>query len=210
MSTYWVSVQILCAFWPCWPYFGPLVATKWLKVVVSDHFVKRIFTHFSSNLVCTLIGWVFRNDLLFGQCSGHKITENCGFWPLSEKVFMQSNSNLVCSLIGWVFRIDSLLDHFGPLVATKWLKIVVSDHYVKKYSRNPVETWCVHLLGECSEIICFLATLVIFWPFSGHKMTENGGFRPLSEKVFNQSNSNLVCTLIGWVFRIDSLLDHVD
>ena len=29
------------------------------------------------------------------------------------------------------------------------------------------------------------------------------------KKVFTQSNSNLVCTLIGWVFKIDSLLGHV-
>ena len=41
------------------------------------------------------------------------------------------------------------------------------------------------------------------------KMGRNGGFRPLSEKVFTQSNWNLVCTLFGWVFRIDSLLGHV-
>ena len=52
----------------------------------------------------------------------------------------------------------------------------------------------------------FWATLAKFWPSSGHKITENGGFRPSSEKVFIQSNSNLACTLIVWVFRIDSLL----
>ena len=99
--------------------------------------------------------------------------------------------------------------NFGPLVATKWLKMVVSDHYLKKHSSNPIQTWCVHLFGECSELICFLAMLARFWPSSGHQMTENGGFQPLSEKVFTQSNSNLVCILIGWVFRIDLLFGHV-
>ena len=41
------------------------------------------------------------------------------------------------------------------------------------------------------------------------KMGQNGGFQPLSEKVFIHSNSNLWCTLVGWVFRIDSLLAHI-
>ena len=41
-------------------------------------------------------------------------------------------------LIGWVFRIDLFFwPNFGPLVATKWLEMVVSDQYLKKYSSNP-------------------------------------------------------------------------
>ena len=51
--------------------------------------------------------------------------------------------------------------------------------------------------------------LAKFWSSSGHKMIENCGFRRLSEKVFMHSNSHLVCTLIGWVSRIDSLLGQV-
>ena len=47
--------------------------------------------------------------------------------------------------------------------------MVVSDLYLEKYSHNPIQTLCVHLLGKCSEMICF-------WPSSGHKITENGGF----------------------------------
>ena len=99
---------------------------------------------------------------------------------------------------------------FGPLVATKWLKILwwfpsLSEKVFLQSNSNLVCT----LIGECSELICFLSTLAKFWPSSGHKMTENGGFRLLSEKVFSQSNSNLVCTLIGWMFRIDMHLDHV-
>ena len=43
---------------------------------------------------------------------------------------------------------------------------------------------------------------------SGHKMIENAGFRPLFQKVFTQSISNL-CKLIGWVFRIDQLYNHI-
>ena len=51
------------------------------------------------------------------------------------------------------------------------------------------------------------------WPKFGHlvakkrlKMGQNFGFWPLSEKVFKQSHSNLVCTLVEWVFKTNSLL----
>ena len=43
--------------------------------------------------------------------------------------------------------------NFGPLVATKRLRMVVSDHYLKKYSRHPIQTWCKHLLGEYSKSV---------------------------------------------------------
>ena len=174
IQTYWVSLQKWSAFWPHWSNFVPLVATE--------------------------------------------MTENGGFWPLSEKVFMQSNSNLVSTLIVWVLRIVVsdyymekyscsaiqtwcvlLLDecsemicflvtlatywvsvenwftfapcrpNFGPLVATKWLEIVVSDHYLEKYPRNPIQTWCVHFLGECWELIRFWARLPNFGPLMAKK-----------------------------------------
>ena len=51
--------------------------------------------------------------------------------------------------------------------------------------------------------------LAQFWPSSGHTMTENGGSEHYLKKVFMQSNSNFVCTLIEWVVRIDSNLGHV-
>ena len=57
------------------------------------------------------------------------------------------------------------------------------------------------LLGEFSELICFWTTLAKLWPSSCHKMTENGGFWPISEKVslcgimITQSISNMVFTL---------------
>ena len=119
---------------------------------------------------------------LFGECS-----ELIIFWATLAKF--------------WHF-----IDHN---MTKKILKIVVSNHYLKKYSCNPIQTWSVHLLGECSEFIRFWAMLAKFWPSVGHKMTKNGGFRPLSVKVFMQYNSNLVCTFTVWVFRIDSLLGHV-
>ena len=75
-----------------------------------------------------------------------------GFCPLSGKVITQLISNLVCTFIGWMFRTDSLLGDVGPILALqwpkkdwKWVKMVVSDHYLKKYSHNPIQTGGVHL-----------------------------------------------------------------
>ena len=48
--------------------------------------------------------------------------------------------------------------------------MVVSDHDLKNNSQNPIQTWCIHLLGEGSELIDFLAKLGKFWPSSGHKI----------------------------------------
>ena len=69
--------------------------------------------------------------------SCHKVTQNGAFGPLSEKVFMQSNSNLVCIYTFGESVQNSVgprWPNFGPLVATKLLKMVVVDHYLKKYS----------------------------------------------------------------------------
>ena len=84
------------------------------------------------------------------------------------------------SLLG---DVDLILVLKCPKNDRKWSKVVVSDHYLKKYSHNPIQTCGVPLLCECSEMTRFWATLAKFRPSCDHKMTENGGFRPLSEKV---------------------------
>ena len=176
-----MSVQNWFAFGACWSNFGPLVAKNVGFLPLSE----KVFTQSHWNLVYSY--WVrVQPWLAFGPCWPNccplvatKMTENGGFRPLSKNVFMQSNSNLVCTLIGWVFRIDS--------------------RYQKKYSCNPIQTWCVHLLGECSELIRFWAMLAKFWPSSGHKMNQICGFWLLFEKVFTQYNSNLVSTFVWWV-----------
>ena len=86
--------------------------------------------------------------------------------------------------------------NFGPVVATKWLKMVVSDHFLK-YLRNPTQIWCLHLLGDCSELICFLATLAKFWPSSDTKCLKMVVSNHKSEKVLKQSSSNSVSTCIS-------------
>ena len=144
-----MSVQKLFVFGRRCSNFGPLVATKWLKVGQNG--------------------------------SSNHYLEKCSHNP---------------------FQTWSVHQNFGPLVATKWMKIVVSDHYLQNYSCNPIQTWCVHLLSECSELIRLWATMTKFWSSSGRKITESDVFRQLSEKVWTQSNRNLVCALIRWMFRI--------
>ena len=66
LYTYWVSVHNWFTFGPCWPNLGPLVTTKLLKMVLSDHYLKKYSYNLwpNSNLVSTLIGWVYRiNEL---------------------------------------------------------------------------------------------------------------------------------------------------
>ena len=225
--TCWVSVQkSVIHFWAMlaqfWPSRGQKITFKCFKMVVSDRYLKKCSHNPIQTWCVHLFKWVFRYDLLFGRVgqilalmwplvatkwlkmvvSDHYL-EKCSCNPIQTWCvhLLCECSELICFFPRW--------PNFGPLVTTKWLKLVVSNHYLEEYSRSPIQTLCVHLLDECSEIICFLATLAKFWPFSSHKMPENGSFRPLSEKVFMQSNSNLGCTLIGWVFRIGVLFGHV-
>ena len=51
----------------------------------------------------------------------------------------------------------------------KWLKIVVSDHYLGNRLFNPLQTYTQ--LGECSELICFWATF--FGQILGPLMAKN-------------------------------------
>ena len=41
------------------------------------------------------------------------------------------------------------------IIDWKGIKILVSDHYLNKYSQNPIQTCSVRLLGECPELIRF-------------------------------------------------------
>ena len=76
------------------------------------------------------------------------------------------------------------------------------------YFKFDVGIWCVNVQNYIAFRRCWLnfgPQVPQKWP----KMVQSGGFRPLSEKVFTQSYSNLWCTLVMWVFRNDSLLCHV-
>ena len=134
-------------------------------MVVSDHFLKKYscnpnqtwWVHSLSECSELIHFWATLAKLW--PSSVHKMTEYGGFWPLSKKIFMQSKFKLGVytywmSIQNWL-ALGPCWPTFCPLVATKWLKMMVSDHYLKKYSRNPIQTWCVHLLGECSEMVNF-------------------------------------------------------
>ena len=85
-------------------------------MVVFDHYLKKIFTQSNWNLVCT--------------CNPIQT------WCVHAIQFKLGVSSYWVSVQSW-FAFGAHWPNFGPLVATKWLKIVVSNHYLKKYSRNP-------------------------------------------------------------------------
>ena len=144
-----------------WPNCGPLVAAKWLKMVVFDHHLKK----YSNNPIQI---WFVH---LLVECS-----EMIRFWiQLKFSVY-----TYWVSVQNW-FAFGTRWPNCVPLVATTLLKMMVFDHHLKKCSHNPIQTWSVYLLGKCSEMIRFWDTLAKFWPSFFQKMTVNGGFRGRSD-----------------------------
>ena len=137
-----------------------------------------------------------------------KMGQNVDFRTFSEKSIHTIKFKLTVytcwvSLQNWVAFGPRWLN-FGSLVATKWLKIVISDHYLKKYSCKLIQTRCVHLLGECSELIPFWATYAKLWPSSGHKMTENS----VSYHNLKKCSCNPIQTSTGHLLGENSELIH--
>ena len=130
-------------------------------------FSGKVVILLSSNLVYAFIVWVFRTDSLFGLI-GPILAEND--WKYVKMLvpdphFKNHSHNLVktCGehLLGEcseLIRVWATLAQFWPSCGQKdWkcVKMLVSDHHLKKHSCNPIQTWFVHLLGECSELILF-------------------------------------------------------
>ena len=99
---------------------------------------QNVLIQCTSNLACVLIGWVFRNSVIFGPVakyfahSGIKISEIWGFWTLTEKVFIQFNFK-PCQGIYWVsvlkfFHFRPPVQILGLLLGSKWVKPGVSWH----------------------------------------------------------------------------------
>ena len=99
----------------------------------------------------------------------------------------------------WPRWLDIRLLVAGNLL--KWLKLVVSNHYVQNLSLHWLQTW--HIL---IEMIQFLAELAQLQPFVGLEIAVVGGHPSLSGKLMNQLTSNVVYTLIVWFFRNYSIL----
>ena len=101
---------------------------------------------------------------------------------------------------------------------------MVSDHYLKKYSHNLIQTWCVHLSGGCSEFLFFSAMLAKFFEmihkawsnieevlycfsmssvkFQGHTGQKIADFDP--NWAFPDCNSNLNSSMdLKWCTKLD-------
>ena len=126
----------------------------------------KVIPQFTSNMPCTLIRWVFRNSLIwghFGPISALWWLKNGWIWwgfflPLSGILITQSTSDTLYTLDRWNLRNDWILGmfaNFSPLVAAKWLKLIVFGLYMEYWSLVIFQTWCTHWLGESSEIISF-------------------------------------------------------
>ena len=157
-------IQTLCAhllfecsesirFGPCWPNFDPPEATKWLKMVVPDHCLKN--SHAIQFKLGVYTYWVsVQNWIAFGPCWPNYdplvATEWLNWWLLT--VVWKSIHAIqfkLCVYTYWVSvqnwsTFGQRWPNLGSLVATKWMKMMVSDHYLKKHSRKPIQTWCVH------------------------------------------------------------------
>ena len=79
----------------------------------------------------------------------HWWTKNNWKWWFSTIICVTNHVNLgvyrylVCLQI--LFNFGPHWPNFGLLVAHKWLKMVISDHYLKNCSLSPFQTWCIHL-----------------------------------------------------------------
>ena len=136
------------------------VSDPYLKIIHTIQFKLVLYTCWVSNQKWFDFGWPWPNfgplvakELATVGC--HKMTENGGFRPSSEK-----SIHAITFKFGvytyWVYVQNWLT--FWP----RWPNCCpeVAKKYFKMYSRNPFQTSCVHSLGECSELICFR----LCWP----------------------------------------------
>ena len=113
----------------------------------------------------------------------HNPIQSCGVHLLGKC------SELICF---WAMLAQFWSSSGQKMTYIKWVKMLVSDHYPKKYSHNPFQTWCVHLLGDCSELISFSATLAKFCPSIGQKMTKKWCFLTIIWKSIHTNHFKLV------------------
>ena len=163
---------------------------------------------------CVLIGWMFRIDSHLGHVGPILVLKlpqtywkrwfPTIIWRSTHAIQFKLNVYICWVSVQIWFAFRPCCPNSGPLVAHKWLELLVSDCFLKKYSCNTIESWFLHLLVECSQLICIWTTLAKFRPSSGHKMTENGVFPIIVWKI-TQSISNMVFILVRGVFKNDSI-----
>ena len=131
---------------------------KYVKMLVSHHYQKKVFTQFNSNLCCTLVGWLFRIYSILGhvgQFLAFLWPQNDWKWWFSTIIWKIIHAiqfklyvySYRVSIQNW-FAFGTHWPYFGPLMAKKLLKLVASDCCMKKYSHNTIHTWFL----ECSQL----------------------------------------------------------
>ena len=205
---------------------SPLWIAK-ISLIITSKFsfrfprCQRVTIQFKNSVYTS---WVsVQNWFAFGPCwtnFGPQVAkkwlimgQNVGFRPLSQKVFTQSNSNLWCTFVRWVFRIGLLLGHVGQILALWWPQndwkwwfptiIWRSIHAIQ--FQLCVYTYCVSVQNWFAFGPCWTH----FGPLVDTKLPKLLVSGCYLKKIFTQCNSNLVSTLVGWVFTTDLLLGHI-
>ena len=167
----WLSVQNWIAFGRRWPKFGPLVAKKWLKIGKNRGF-RPLSKNNSHNPIQTFLVH------LLGEYS-----EMIRFWVTLTQFWPSSGQQISYSGL--------------PQNDWKWWFPTI---IWKKYSCNHVQIRCVHLLGVCSELIHFWATLAKLLPPSGHKIFKMYSRNPFQTSCVHSLGecSELICFGLCW------------
>ena len=136
--------------------FGPLVAKFFLKLVVADHSLQKLWSNSLQTWCTDLFGESsklirFRpTSGQFWSYDGQIFPEIGGFRSLSAEVMKHFSSNLVWILIRWVIRTDSILTNIGPILAL-W-HLFHPDCAWKQFSKqNLAGLWAVNPFCQCRE-----------------------------------------------------------
>ena len=141
--------------------------------MISDHYLKKYSHNPIHNLVYTC--WISiqnwsgfgRHWPNFGPLVAKKMTQRGSKWWFPTVIWKGIHTiefklgvyTYWVSVQDW-FAFGLRLPNFDSLAATKLLKMVISDHYLKRDLWNTIQIWCVHLFGKCSGVwCCFLFKL---------------------------------------------------
>ena len=149
VHTSWVSVQNWSTVQAHWPNLGLLVDAKWLKMVVSYHYLKMCSWNPIQTWCVHLLNVCSKTNCFLGnvdQILSLQWPENDWTWWFLT-IIWKSVHTIQFKFVVRIFWVSvqnqfAFVRHwpnFGPLLAHKWLRLVVSDHYVKKYSHYTIQ-----------------------------------------------------------------------
>ena len=140
-------------------HFGPSYESKLrfsnilLKSLVWIHISLTLYAHWSYFQRCVEYGPQRPN---FWAILGPKVRKISGVWSLPQKVFTGFTTVLLHMLIPSTFRcvenmgLRGLI--FGPLWATKYVKIPVFGHFLKNFPLVSHQSWCTCQIGQLLEV----------------------------------------------------------